>query len=113
MKFPKFKLEYKKTLNDYLSAMGMGRAFTGSAEFPNLFEEALNVLISRVLHQSFIEVNEEGLEAAAATIVEIIIETAYPPQPPKIVVNKPFVFLIQEKHTNTILFAGKLMNPAL
>lgn len=110
VKFPKFKLEYKKLLNDYLSAMGMERAFTGSAEFPGLFEEPLDAMISRVLHQSFIEVNEEGSEAAAATIVEII-ETAYPPQPPQIVVNKPFVFLIQEKHTNTILFAGKMMNP--
>jgi serine protease inhibitor len=112
VKLPKFKLEYKRMLNDDLSAMGMAKAFSPSAEFPDLFEDPLSLMISRILHQSFIEVNEEGSEAAAATIVEII-ETSMPvnPVPKRIVIDRPFAFFIMEKHTNTVLFAGKMMEP--
>jgi serine protease inhibitor len=58
VKFPKFKMEYKKLLNETLIEMGMGKAFSPLAEFPDLFEDPLDLMISRVLHQSFIEVNE-------------------------------------------------------
>lgn len=109
--FPKFKLEYKKLLNNYLINMGMSEAFTPDARFPNLFEEDMDLMISRVLHQSFLEVNEEGSEAAAATIVEMV-ETSFPSKPSAIRVDRPFAFLIREKHSNTILFSGKLMNPS-
>jgi serine protease inhibitor len=112
LKLPKFKLEYKKLLNDHLSDMGMARAFTPSAEFPDLFEDPLSLMISRVLHQSFIEVNEEGSEAAAATIVEIV-ETSMPinPDPQRITVDRPFAFFITERHTNSVMFSGKMMEP--
>jgi serine protease inhibitor len=110
LKLPRFKLEYKKLLNEYLEGMGMARAFSPSAEFPDFFEDPESLMISRVLHQAFLEVNEEGSEAAAATIVEII-RTSFPPVPQRITIDKPFAFLIMEKHTNTILFAGKLMEP--
>lgn len=112
LKFPRFRLEYKNLLNSHLADMGMARAFTFDAEFPGLFEESLSLCISRVLHQSFIEVNEEGSEAAAATIVEIVETSVGPdPKPLRLVIDKPFVFFIREKHTGTILFAGKMMNP--
>jgi serine protease inhibitor len=113
LKLPKFKLEYKKLLNDYLSEMGMARAFSEKeAEFPDFFELSEPPYISRVLHQAFLEVNEEGSEAAAATIVEIEV-TSYPgdPKPQRITIDRPFGFFIFEKHTNTVLFAGKLMKP--
>ncbi len=108
---PKFKIDYKTLLNDPLTDMGMGIAFIDGADFSRLFEEYESGLqISRVIHQAMIEVNEEGSEAAAATAVEIV-ETAFPAKPQEIVINRPFVFLIREKHSGTILFAGKLMDP--
>ena len=105
---PRFKIEFKEQLNDVLKAMGMAIAFDG-ADFSNLFEEELELAISRVIHQSFLEVNEEGSEAAAATIVEIVETVAGPPT--ALYLNRPFLFFIRERNTNTILFTGKLLNP--
>lgn len=112
VKLPKFKMEYKRTLNKDLVGMGMEKAFSPLAEFPELFEGSEGLKISRVLHQSFIEVNEEGSEAAAATVVEIdLVSLPSNPKPQRFTIDKPFVFFIMEKHTNTILFAGKMMQP--
>jgi serine protease inhibitor len=108
---PKFRLEYKTELRDVLSDMGMGIAFTADADLSDLFVEALDLYISRVLHQSFVEVNEKGSEAAAATIVEIRETSTGGGSPPVIRIDRPFVFLIREQHSNTILFAGKMLNP--
>ena len=110
---PKFKMEFKKLLNEVLIDMGMGLAFgDGATDFSGLFEENLALAISRVLHQSFIEVNEKGSEAAAATIVEITELSAGPdPRPKAFHINRPFAFFIREKHSNAILFAGKMLNP--
>ncbi len=109
---PKFKIEYKITLNDILAAMGMEQSFGGGADFSDLFTEDLDLYISRVLHKSFLEVDEEGTEAAAATIVEIR-ETSFDPnaKPSVLNINKPFAFFIREKHSKTILFSGKLLDP--
>ncbi len=107
---PKFKIEYKTLLNDILSNMGMAIAFTDGADLSRLFDEPLDLFISRVIHQAVIEVNEEGSEAAAATAVEIM-ETSLPPEPENITINEPFIFFIREKHSSAILFAGKLMDP--
>ena len=99
-------------LNDVLSAMGMGLSFSGDANFSDLFVEELDLFISRVLHQSFLEVDEEGTEAAAATVVEIRETSAGPGAKPDVVrVDKPFAFFIREKHSKTILFSGKLIDP--
>ncbi len=109
---PKFKIEYKLLLNEVLAAMGMEQSFGGNADFSDLFVEDLDLYISRVLHQSFLEVDEEGTEAAAATVVEIM-ETSINPnnKPPVLYIDHPFAFFIREKHSKTILFAGKLINP--
>ena len=107
---PKFKMEFKTLLNDVLSDMGMGIAFSDNADFSNLFDQSLALKISRVLHQTFLEVNEKGTEAAAATIVEIVVTSAGPDHS-FIEFNRPFAFFISEKHSNAILFAGKLFNP--
>ncbi len=113
VQLPKFKMGFKQTLNEMLIAMGMEKAFgRGSADFSGLFEESLPVEISRVLHQSFIEVNEKGSEAAAATIVEAVVLCSCGSSVPKaFYINRPFAFFIREKHSNTILFAGKILNP--
>lgn len=99
---PKFQLKFKKDLKDPLVNMGMP---LGGLE--NLFEEDLPLAISKVIHQSFLEVNEEGSEAAAVTVVAIELTSA----PAVTRVDKPFIFLIRERNTGTILFSGKLLDP--
>ena len=107
---PKFKIEYEYLLNDVLISMGMERAFDGSqAEFPLLLEEFKEGLfISRVNHKAFIEVDEKGTEAAAATVVVITWESATP----EITIDRPFIYLIRENHTGAVLFIGKMDDPS-
>lgn len=106
---PKFKMEFKEeNLKNMLSDMGMGIAFSDNAKF-SLFEDDIPAAISNVIHQSFLEVNEEGSEAAAATLIEFV-ETSIP-QPRKLEINRPFLFYIREQHSGLILFTGKIVNP--
>jgi len=105
---PRFKLEYEIKMNDALTALGMGIAFTDMADFTNMYEPG-GLLISKVKHKSFVEVNEEGTEASAVTIVEIR-ETAYMDEF-SLVLNRPFIFAIRENHSGSILFIGKIVNP--
>lgn len=105
---PKFKLEYEAELNDVLKAMGMEEAF-GDADFTNMSTEmGKNLVISKVKHKSFIEVNEEGTEASAATSVEIRLTAMML----SLTFDKPFVYLIRDAKTGAILFIGTLENPA-
>lgn len=105
---PRFKYGYKKTLKDVLSLMGMRIAFSDAADFSNISD--LSLLINEVTHQAFIETNEEGTEAAAATIVDIGLTSAGP-EPVLIDINRPFVYFIRETSTNSILFMGKVADP--
>lgn len=113
LSLPKFKVEYKTLMNDVLSKMGMGVAFTDGADFTRI-NRGGGLYISRVIHQTYIDVNEKGTEAAAVTVVEIGINMAYPQ--PKIpiyfTVNRPFIFLIKENHNNTIMFMGAVVDPS-
>lgn len=106
---PRFKYDYKKTLKEILSNMGMGIAFTDNADFSNISD--LSLLINEVTHQAFIETNEEGTEAAAATVVDVGVTSAGPDDPVLIDVNRPFIYFIRETSTNSILFMGKVTNP--
>jgi serpin B len=108
LSFPRFKYGYKKTLNEILSDMGMSLAFTENADFSNLSDVA--VYISFVLHQAFIETNEEGTEAAAATIVGFYT-TSMPAGPLVLKLDHPFLYVIRETTTNSILFMGRVANP--
>lgn len=103
---PKFRFDYEKTLNDILIGMGMGIAFSDFANFSGI-SDSWQLLITEVKHKSFIEVNEEGTEAAAATSVGI----GYTSMPPSFIANRPFIFIIRERDTNTILFMGKVCDP--
>lgn len=107
--FPRFKYGYKKQLNEILSDMGMAVAFIpGSADFSNISD--LDLYINKVLHQAFIETNEEGTEAAAATVVEIGLTMA--PAPPMVLkLDHPFMYIIRETSTNSIIFMGRVSNP--
>ncbi len=114
LRMPRFKMKWKKRLNEELAALGMTQAFTpNQADFPHFFENPLSLHIGFVDHHSFLEVNETGAEAAAATVVSIGLTSIGPAPPPVIAINKPFVFLIREKHSGTILFMGQLKNPSL
>ena len=111
---PKFKTEFKLNLSDVLKGMGMELPFTQDANFGGFFNEipGEKLFMDRVIHQAFIEVNEEGSEAAAATAVANGVESINLERPDIIVVNRPFAYFIREKHTDAILFAGTMLNPA-
>ena len=109
--FPRFKYGFKKKLKDVLTDMGMGIAFTESADFSNISDQ-YDLLINDVTHQSFIETNEEGTEAAAATVVEIGL-TSMPPSPLIFRMDHPFIYIIRETTTNTIIFMGRVSDPSI
>jgi serpin B len=106
LSMPRFKVENKFTLNEVLKNMGMNLAFTDKADFSNI--SSINLMISKVLHKTYITVDEEGTEAAAVTSIEFT--TTSMPNYPIFTVNKPFVFVIREKSTGVILFIGKIGN---
>jgi serine protease inhibitor len=106
---PKFKFPYEIKLNDVLSDMGMGIAFGSNADFTGI-NRGGGLNIDYVKHKSFIEVNEEGTEAAAVTIVAIE-RTSAGPSKTYFHVNRPFMFAITEKTTGAIMFIGTVKQP--
>jgi serpin B len=108
---PKFKLLSAFSLNQQLSEMGMPLAFTERADFSGMSTRE-KLFIGKVVHKAFVDVNEKGTEAAAATGVTIQPTSA--PLPEKSVVfraDHPFLFLIRDHRTGSILFMGRLANP--
>ena len=104
---PRFKLAYETEMKPILRSLGMEQAFSESqADFTRI-HKAGGLFVSDVVHKSFVEVNEEGTEAAAVTSVTIGTTSVGPPIP-QVRVEKPFIFLIREKSTGTFLFAGKI-----
>jgi len=115
---PKFKFETKYFMADDLKAIGMPLAFSDSADFSGMTATGKRDLkIDEAIHQAFVEVNEEGTEAAAATAVIMVVGSAAgPAEEPEIPVfraDHPFIFLIQQKSTGAILFIGRVVNPNL
>jgi len=109
VELPKFKYGFKKLLNDPLINLGLGVAFSGGADFSGITPGG-GIYISRVIHQTFIDVQEEGTEAAAATIVEL--REVSMPTPLIFRADRPFIYLIKENSTGAILFIGKVGMPA-
>ena len=103
MILPRFKLEYEVSLNDTLEALGMGIAFGSGADFSGM---GPSLFISEVKHKTFVEVNEEGTEAAAVTAVVGVKSI-----PSVFRVDRPFFFAIYDAETETILFMGTLTEP--
>lgn len=110
VQLPKFKFAYEKTLNDMLKAMGMGIAFTEFADLRGINRNG-GLFISEVKHKTFVEVNEEGTEASAATSVGVGIVSM--PVTINFSVNRPFIFAIREKYSNAILFIGSVNEPLI
>ena len=108
---PKFQLEYEATLNDMLKKLGMTTAFAKGANFGKMIQEGDPLWISQVKQKTYLDVNEKGTEAAAATSVEIVTESFNPEGPFRMEVNRPFVIAITENRSNTILFLGEINNP--
>jgi serpin B len=104
---PKFDFGSKFDLKQSLSDMGMPVAFSGSADFSGIADGG--GFISGVYHDAFVAVDEKGTEAAAATAV--VIAKGVPGGPVEFTVNRPFIFLIRDIETNTILFTGRVLNP--
>jgi len=110
LSMPKFAAESSFSLKDVLTELGMADAFdAGKADFSGMTGEP-DLMIGSVLHQATIDVNEEGTEAAAATAVAISL-TSMPGESYTIKLDKPFIYVIYEVSTNTIVFMGRVVNP--
>lgn len=108
---PKFTFETKYFMSDSLSAMGMPTAFSEYyADFSGMTGKK-NLVIFEVIHQAFVDVNEEGTEAAAATAVIISEIVSVKPPVPEFRADHPFIFIIQQKETGNILFMGRVNEP--
>jgi serpin B len=113
LRLPKWKYTYEvSNLKPELSSLGMGSAFTLQADFSKMYPPSAGALISKVVHKTYIEVNEQGTEAAAATSIGISLTSVRIDQPPLMDVNRPFIYIIAEKTSGALLFIGELHNPA-
>lgn len=109
VRLPRFKMDYDITLNDALTTLGMGEAFSNKADFSLMGK---NLAISQVKHKTFVEVNEEGTEAAAATSIGIVATSAMEkPQPFRMIVDRPFFCAIRDNQTGSVLFMGSIVDP--
>lgn len=110
IRLPKFTFEYDTSLNEVLQALGMAVAFDpNQADFSNLSDTP--TFISDVKHKTFIEVNEEGTEAAATTSVGIAVTSAPLDPPFEMVVDRPFFCAIRDNQTGSLLFMGAVVDP--
>jgi serpin B len=109
LSLPRFKMETQFTLTPVLCALGAELAFGDAADFSGIGEEPLK--ISEVVHKAFVEVNEKGTEAAAATGVMVPGCAGWAPPPKVFNVDHPFLFFIRERKTNVVLFSGRVLDP--
>ncbi len=110
IQIPRFKLEYEIELNRALSALGMANAFNpAQSNFSGI--SSVPTRISEVKHKTFVDVNEEGTEAAAVTSVGIRATSAMPSEPFNMVVDRPFFCAIRDNQTGTLVFMGSIVEP--
>jgi serpin B len=108
---PKFRAESEFSLRKALSTMGMPTSFTDKADFSGI-DPKRGLAISEAVHKAFVDVSEQGTEAAAATGITMRTTTMYRPEPPVVFrADHPFIFLIRDTRTGVVLFIGRLMNP--
>jgi len=100
---PRFRMEWKRLLNSDLESMGMRLAFT-NADFTRMSPRGLDLVITQVLQKTFVDVDEEGTEAAAVTSVGVGVTSA----PGAFRADRPFMVVIRERFSGTILFIGKV-----
>ena len=110
LSLPSYKYESQFSLGKILAAMGMPIAFSGQADFSGMTGNR-ELSISEVIHKAFVAVDESGTEAAAATAV-IMRATAMPVMPLAVTVDRPFIFLIRDIKSGSVIFVGRVINPA-
>ncbi|XP_020804794.1 serine protease inhibitor 42Dd-like [Drosophila serrata] len=112
VELPKFKIEFEEELNSYLKRLGIRKAFGNGANFEGLVQKS-EIYIDKVLQKAFVEVNEEGAEAAAVTVVEFFIWQSANSRPQEILMefkaDHPFAYIIRDE--NTVYFQGHVVNP--
>ena len=106
---PKFKLETSLILNEALQDMGIETAFSGAADFGGITAMG-NLAISQVKQKCYIDVTEEGTEAAAVTSVQVRLTSADRNPVARMTVDRPYIFFIQDSQSGNILFAGKVVD---
>jgi len=110
--FPRFKFSARYMLADTLKELGMKEAFSAGADFSGITSKK-DIFISKVIHQAFVEVDEAGTEAAAATAIPLMYAKMPTSQEPKVfTADHPFIFVIYDKTTSSILFIGKVEDPS-
>jgi serpin B len=107
---PKFRMTAEFQLQDALSALGMPTAFTERADFSGM-DGKEDLYLSAVVHKAFVDVNEQGTEAAAATGVVVGAMAAPPTAIPVFRADHPFLFLIRDKRSGSLLFLGRVLDP--
>ena len=106
---PRFEYESKFGLKEALRTLGMGVAFSTNADFSGM-DGTHDLFIQDALHKAFVSVDEAGTEAAAATAVMVGL-TALPMEPVAVTIDWPFIFLIRDLPTDSIIFIGRVLNP--
>lgn len=110
MAIPKFTYESQFNLKETLVLMGMKEPFSDDADFTGM-TDANDLKIDEVIHKAFIEVNESGTEAAAATAVIMVLKSALQEETIRFMANHPFIYFIMDKTSGGIIFMGRLVNP--
>ena len=117
LKMPRFKLEYSFSAKEGLERLGLGDAFDRNrADFGPIASSLFGLPIEELwvedaVQKAFIEVNEEGSEAAAVTASFVGGVTSAPPPPVEITIDRPFIFLLRHSETGAVLFMGRVLNP--
>lgn len=115
LSLPRFNLESKFSLKETLSSLGLAVCFNDlEAEFPGMTTTGIEMVVSEVLHRARIKLDEHGVEAAAATAVLLALAGGIEPEPLMeipFVVDRPFLFMVLEDQTDSILFAGRVIHP--
>ena len=107
---PKLEMEYFSSLKDHLVQMGMPTAFSSNADFSNITPGG-GILISDVLHKTYVKMDEEGTEAAGVTAIGFETTSVDPDPEPIIILNRSYVMILREKETGALLFMGKIGQP--
>ena len=109
---PKFNMKSEFELKESLSDMGMPLAFSKEADFSGITGNK-DLMIDKVIHKTFIKIDETGTEAAGSTAVVLIEKSGMPQDPIEFTANHPFIFVIKDNTNNCILFIGRVSNPLL
>ncbi|XP_059630175.1 serpin-ZXA-like [Cornus florida] len=112
---PKFKFSYGLEASNYFKELGLTKPFQRLGEFKGMSDSVYSeeLFVSGVLHKSSVEANEEGTVAAAATTFGFVGCARFPPSKPSFVADHPFMFVIREEISGTLLFIGAVLNPSL